>query len=186
MQRLGIRPEIFTIETVDDWREGERFWIAYYRSIGCRLVNTTFGGDGLSGANSKSFKRGQRPANAGMSRSLETRKKIADANRRRPHESFLWTNEQKLSHRSIMKRVGNTTSANKARDKTRKSYKPSLGAKAKWRASMQKYFDAGWSPAKGKTPWNKGKKGVQKMPKWSAARRAKHAATIAAKRSANG
>lgn len=48
----GHLPEICIIEDVapgDDWQESERFWIAYYRSIGANLVNTTDGGEGCSG-----------------------------------------------------------------------------------------------------------------------------------------
>lgn len=47
---LGLVPEIFAIEEVSDdgWRETEQFWIAYYRSIGCDLLNATAGGDGIA------------------------------------------------------------------------------------------------------------------------------------------
>lgn len=43
----GLEPEIFEIETVEDWREAEQFWIGYFKSIGCDLLNATAGGDGL-------------------------------------------------------------------------------------------------------------------------------------------
>jgi hypothetical protein len=43
-----LRPEIFVIEEVgdSDWEEAERFWIAYFRSIGAKLTNTAGGGQG--------------------------------------------------------------------------------------------------------------------------------------------
>ncbi len=45
----GIFPEIFVIEEVDDgdWKEAERFWISYYRTLGCNLLNLTRGGNGF-------------------------------------------------------------------------------------------------------------------------------------------
>ena len=46
----GLVPEIFCIEEIPDknWQHEERFWISYFRSIGCDLVNGTDGGDGMS------------------------------------------------------------------------------------------------------------------------------------------
>ncbi len=39
--KQGLRPEIFTIEAVDDFQgaEAERFYIQYFRYIGCKLTN---------------------------------------------------------------------------------------------------------------------------------------------------
>ena len=44
----GLSPELFEIErcAVSEWPETERFWIAYFRSIGCDLVNGSDGGEG--------------------------------------------------------------------------------------------------------------------------------------------
>jgi NUMOD3 motif len=50
-KKQGLKPEIFEIETVpesDSWQEAERFWIAYFRGLGCRLTNGTPGGEGQS------------------------------------------------------------------------------------------------------------------------------------------
>ena len=49
LSRASLTPEIFEIEQVDDadWRCAEQFWISYFRSIGCDLLNATSGGDGL-------------------------------------------------------------------------------------------------------------------------------------------
>jgi hypothetical protein len=47
----NIRPDFFVIEpltTVQSWQEAERFYIAYFRSLGCQLVNTRDGGGGES------------------------------------------------------------------------------------------------------------------------------------------
>lgn len=49
--RSGSQPQIFEIETIQaggDWTEAERFWIAYFRSVGASLCNITSGGDGAS------------------------------------------------------------------------------------------------------------------------------------------
>ena len=41
------QPELFVIETVpaEQWQESEQFRIAYFKSIGCRLLNIAKGGD---------------------------------------------------------------------------------------------------------------------------------------------
>jgi hypothetical protein len=47
--RENVRVNIEAIEEVMEynWQEREKYWILYYRSLGCDLVNTTDGGDGV-------------------------------------------------------------------------------------------------------------------------------------------
>jgi hypothetical protein len=48
----GLKPEPFVIEalgSVEELREAEQFWIAYFRAIGSRLTNKTKGGEGVFG-----------------------------------------------------------------------------------------------------------------------------------------
>ena len=48
LSRLGLEPEWFVIESHDSEDESlaaERFWVAYFRTIGCRLTNATDGGE---------------------------------------------------------------------------------------------------------------------------------------------
>ena len=50
--RDGMKPEIEIIEVHDSassLADAERFWIAYFRFVGCRLTNHTDGGDGVVG-----------------------------------------------------------------------------------------------------------------------------------------
>jgi len=50
LRRSGIIPEIFVLEGCgDNWEDREIWWIAYCKSIGCKLTNGTNGGDGISG-----------------------------------------------------------------------------------------------------------------------------------------
>lgn len=51
LQAKGSRPEMFVIEEVskDGWQEAEQFWIAYFKSIGADLTNSTLGGEGDCG-----------------------------------------------------------------------------------------------------------------------------------------
>lgn len=51
LSKAGVEPEAFAIETVGNssWEEAERFWITYFRFLGCRLVNATDGGEGITG-----------------------------------------------------------------------------------------------------------------------------------------
>lgn len=109
-----LRPEIFEIEVVDgSWVEAERFWIAYFRSIGADLMNHTSGGEGEPGfrvaedvkrrisignkgkpksaehvakilAGPGIFRKGQVAHNKGKSWSEETRKRIGDVQRGKP------------------------------------------------------------------------------------------------------
>jgi hypothetical protein len=48
LKSLKSKPKIIVLQVCDElnWEQSERFWIAYYRSIGAKLVNQTFGGDG--------------------------------------------------------------------------------------------------------------------------------------------
>lgn len=42
----GLSPQLIILEeVVGRWQEAEMFWIAYLKSIGCRLTNLTEGGD---------------------------------------------------------------------------------------------------------------------------------------------
>ncbi|MGH9024078.1 MAG: NUMOD3 domain-containing DNA-binding protein, partial [Acidimicrobiia bacterium] len=81
-------PEIEVLEEYDrpeDLPEAERFWIAYYRSLGCRLTNLTNGGDGASGRTLTSDARA-RIAAANKARgpiSEETRRRMSESHRGR-------------------------------------------------------------------------------------------------------
>jgi hypothetical protein len=96
---LGLRPDVELLEIEpDDVVEAEQFYIAYFRSLGCRLTNHTKGGDGMIGYRHSEetkrkiseAKRGIRPsaeqleknrlAQFGRKHSDETRRKISLAN----------------------------------------------------------------------------------------------------------
>jgi len=77
---IGLRPNIYVIERVDGeiWDRAERYWIAYFRSLGCNLTNHGDGGEG--GHNSSPEKRAQLSARLrGRPCSPETRAKISAA-----------------------------------------------------------------------------------------------------------
>jgi hypothetical protein len=66
LRKIGIRPEIVTLASLPsatDLCSAERYWISYFRSIGCPLTNLTDGGEGV----------------AGLKRSLAVRRKIVVA-----------------------------------------------------------------------------------------------------------
>lgn len=65
LRRKKLRPifEIINRVPIDEWRYWERYYINYYSSKGCELVNYTIGGDGLSFGNQTSFKKGYIPWN---------------------------------------------------------------------------------------------------------------------------
>ncbi len=74
--RFGSKPEIFLIETVpfEEWKESEIFWVAYFKSLGCRLTNLTQGGDGVVGW-TEEMKRRVSKAHLGVKRSVRTKEK---------------------------------------------------------------------------------------------------------------
>lgn len=77
----GFKPEITILETHDSDEEAfaaEKFWIAYFRSIGVRLTNSTDGGEGSTGAK----------------RSAETRKLLSDKAKLRDYSSWVPPNKQ--------------------------------------------------------------------------------------------
>lgn len=63
----GFNPEIEIIDTISikEWKFWEKFWIQYFRTIGCKLTNHCNGGEGLSFGNKTSFKKGQISWNKG-------------------------------------------------------------------------------------------------------------------------
>jgi len=46
---LGLKPKVKVLEIVndDDWQDKERYYIKYYKDLGCRLTNMTEGGEGI-------------------------------------------------------------------------------------------------------------------------------------------
>jgi group I intron endonuclease len=91
LARRGYRPIILPLQTVEDddrW-EAERYWIRYYRDLGCRLVNNTDGGEGVVGYRhsattrqrlvKSSARRGNPSPMLGRKHSAEAREKIRQA-----------------------------------------------------------------------------------------------------------
>lgn len=70
LKNKNSKPLIEIVDEVEisDWIWWERFWISYYKFIGCNLTNYTVGGDGLTFGNSTSFKSGNIPWNKGLGR----------------------------------------------------------------------------------------------------------------------
>lgn len=68
LYRQNKKPEMEIVDTVkmEDWKYWESWWIEYFKSIGCKLVNSGKGGNGLSVANSQSFKKNNIPWNKGL------------------------------------------------------------------------------------------------------------------------
>jgi hypothetical protein len=51
LRQNSLVPRIMLLQDVpnDQWATAERYWIAYYRSLGCPLTNGTDGGEGKLG-----------------------------------------------------------------------------------------------------------------------------------------
>lgn len=87
--RLGYLPRIELVQTVpeSDWQSAEQYWIGYYRSLGCDLVNGTEGGDGGNRqtpevrAKMSAIKKGITPQwRVGTTHSEATKQKIGQSN----------------------------------------------------------------------------------------------------------
>ena len=74
--KKGREPSLVTLEATVDWEEAERFYIAYFRSIGVPLLNYTDGGEGLHGA-TLTTRAKMSAAKRGKQMSSEQRKKIS-------------------------------------------------------------------------------------------------------------
>jgi len=76
---LGLKPEIAEIDTVQagsDWVEAEQFWIAYFRFVGCDLLNVSIGGQGAEGYSfTKEHRAKLSAAHMGQETSAELREK---------------------------------------------------------------------------------------------------------------
>jgi len=83
LQAKPKRPEIFEIEVVEDCdkEEAEQHCIAYFRSIGCKLMNIAIGGKSSTGVvNSMESNELRRGAALGRKHTEETKRKIGLAN----------------------------------------------------------------------------------------------------------
>lgn len=74
---LGLQPELIVIEETEDWVEAEKFYIAYFRSIGANLTNLTDGGEGIVGYKpTAEVIEKRRQGNLGKKRSEATKLKV--------------------------------------------------------------------------------------------------------------
>ena len=93
----NLLPQIHSLQTFnarEDMDEAEKYWIAHFRSLGCRLTNMTHGGDGgsqpkrqFSDNHRKNLSiamKGRTPAIKGKLLSDEAKKKISDKAKGRP------------------------------------------------------------------------------------------------------
>lgn len=82
----GLHPEMFIIEEIPikEWEDAERFWICYFKSIGCPLTNLSLGGDGLSHMSPQSRAKLSQ-AKTGLRHSPATRLKMSLAQKGRKH-----------------------------------------------------------------------------------------------------
>ena len=67
LKTAKLKPELLILDSdipVDNWQFWEEFYIGYYKSLGIKLLNKR-SGNGLTYANSQTFRKGQRPKNYG-------------------------------------------------------------------------------------------------------------------------
>lgn len=102
--RDGLNPIMTLIDETDNenWQQCEIGWIAHYRAMGCNLVNSTDGGDGVRNPSEETRKRMSESAKVkiftnehrrkigdksrGVPRSKETRRKISESKKGIPRD----------------------------------------------------------------------------------------------------
>ena len=120
----GLKPDIFIIEDVKEsiWQETERFWISYFRYIGCNLINRTIGGEGWTNPTEEDRKKSSQlrsesrkryatthpeeikriaQSRLGYKHNEETKRKIGEANKKR-----IWREESKKKTSERLKIMG--------------------------------------------------------------------------------
>lgn len=80
LKRRNLKPAMEIIDSVPmgEWQYWESWWISYFRSLGCNLLNYTEGGDGTSFGNTTTFRKGNEPWNRGIPVSEEVKQKIRE------------------------------------------------------------------------------------------------------------
>jgi hypothetical protein len=99
------KPELLIIDEVEeyDWEKWEKFYISYYKFIGCKLTNISEGGENppshLGRKKTKEEIEKLRVSNLGKKRSIETRKRISEAKKGKPILHLNNGKKRSLSHR---------------------------------------------------------------------------------------
>src|SRR5690348_987469 len=66
LKHSGLKPQMEILDEIplEKWQFWERWWIAYFKTLGIKLLNQHEGGNGLAVANHRSFKAGNKPWNS--------------------------------------------------------------------------------------------------------------------------
>ena len=116
------KPELLIIDEVnqDDWVFWEKYYISYYKFIGCKLTNITDGGDNPPVRTGKKRTKEEiekiSKSNLGKKRSDETRKKISLSKKGKPIQHLNNGKERSLLHRlNLSLSLKGRTSPNKGK-----------------------------------------------------------------------
>jgi len=112
----GTPPVLLELEVVaEGWEEAERFWIAYFKFLGARLLNATRGGEGTPGLRWSEESKEKQRKNAGKNIEINRKniQKAIASNVGRKH-SAEWVTNRKASQniqKAIASNVGRKHSA---------------------------------------------------------------------------
>ena len=125
--RDGLKPIMAIIDETDrdNWAQCEMMWIAHYRSIGCKLVNSTDGGEGATGyVHSEEQRRKIADTQRGKKYSEESRRKMSESQKNRPpitNESRRKMSEASRNHsKESFRKIGDAHRGKKHTDETRR------------------------------------------------------------------
>lgn len=99
----NLKPSISLLEEVieDNWIERERYWIKYYRELGCNLNNNTDGGEGHLGyKKSEELKERISQWSRGKQISQKQKEQISKANKGKKHSLEFRKNISKKKSKS--------------------------------------------------------------------------------------
>lgn len=124
---LSIKPELIIIDEVkhNQWQFWERFYINYFKSIGCSLTNTTIGGD-------------EPPSTKGRKHTDDTRQKMSESKKGKP---IPWLNKKRTEKHQ--KNLTNSLKGRKSPNKGKKfndEYRKKLSDSHKWQTGKNAPF----------------------------------------------
>ncbi len=154
--RCGYEPrmEIVQVVSVSSWEDAEKYWIGYYREIGCRLTNMTDGGDSgptMCGETNPFYGRSHtgetrerlRAARQGSTHSDATRAKLSAMRKANPNKGtfqvgHVWSDASKAKRSASQRGVLHTDEEKaKIRNALRGRY-PAKAACQRWQINRGK------------------------------------------------
>lgn len=149
-----VRIELIQIVVSDFWEDAERYWISYYRSVGCSLTNMTDGGDSgptmpgelnpfYGRTHSEETRDAIRQARTGTKASSETRAKLSAIHKANPNKGtfkpgHIWSDESRAKRSESQKGVLHTPEEKAKISAALKGWRPVKAQCQRWNINRDK------------------------------------------------